>query len=176
MSERVEQIPDSKYKRSPAELEKLLQDNPNIDMLDVEILSKLQIDGRASFNRLADELGVSVATVSKRVQKLRNISAIQGFSAVVSCDVLGFKENLWLMIYLTPGADVDAVGMKIRDLRGVRCLYSLYGEFDLLAHICCSTSEEIKKTLERIGGFPDVVRVTKMIVNKKIKEDFRVQI
>jgi DNA-binding Lrp family transcriptional regulator len=169
-------LPKSPYKRTEEELENLLADNPEIDLIDVDILSILQMDGRASFNTIADELNLSVATVSKRVHKLEKIGAIKGFSAVVACEKLGFKENLWLMLYLEPGANIDAIGQKVSTFRGVKCVYSLFSDFDLLAHLCCATNEDIDNAIIEIGRIQGVVKVTKMSVYKKIKEDFRVQI
>jgi Lrp/AsnC family transcriptional regulator for asnA, asnC and gidA len=169
-------IPTSPYKRSEEELEQLLKDNPDVDLIDVDILSILQMDGRASFNDIAKKLKLSVATVSKRVHKLEEIGAIKGFSAVVACEKLGFKENLWLMLYLEPGADIDAVGKRVSTFRGVKCVYSLFSDFDLLAHLCCATNDDIDSAIIEIGKIDGVVKVTKMSVYKKIKEDFRVQI
>jgi DNA-binding Lrp family transcriptional regulator len=169
-------LPKSPYKRSDEEIAQLLADNPEIDPIDVEILSILQMDGRASFNTIADELEMSVATVSKRVHKLEEIGAIRGFSAVVACEKLGFKENLWLMLYLKPGADIDSVGKRVSQFRGVKCVYSLFSDFDLLAHLCCATNDDIDNAIIEIGKIDGVVKVTKMSVYKKIKEDFRVQI
>ena len=169
-------IEPSPYKRTKEELHQLVEDNPDIDLIDIDILSKLQMDGRASFNTLADELGLSVATVSKRVKKLEDMGVIRGFSAVVVCEKLGFKENLWVMLYLQPGADIDAIGQKVSKLRGVKCVYSLFSDFDLLVHLCCATSDDIDSAILEIGKLAGVVKVTKMSVYKKIKEDFRVQI
>jgi DNA-binding Lrp family transcriptional regulator len=164
------------YKRSKRELEELLRTNPQIDHTDIDILSALQMDGRASFNTLAETLGLSVATVSKRVHKLEGLGVLTGYSAIVQCERLGFKENLWLMLYLEPGSDVDNIGKKVSNLRGVKCVYSLFSDFDLLAHLCCATDQDIDNAIQTMGSIDGVVKVTKMSVYKKIKEDFRVQI
>ncbi|MFX1560159.1 MAG: Lrp/AsnC family transcriptional regulator [Promethearchaeota archaeon] len=169
-------IKPSPYKRSKDELQPLVEDNPDVDLIDISILSKLQMDGRASFNMLADELGLSVATVSKRVKNLEDKGVIRGFSAVVACEKLGFKENLWVMLYLEPGAHIDRIGEKVSTFRGVKCVYSLFSDFDLLVHLCCATSDDIDNAILEIGKIDGVVKVTKMSVYKKIKEDFRVQI
>lgn len=171
-----ERLMKNPYKRNKGELERLLEENPDLDLTDINILSALQMDGRASFNTIAETLGLSVATVSKRVSKLEELGVISGFSAVVVCEKLGFKENLWLMLYLQPGSDVDNIGDKMSKLRGVKSVYSLFSDFDLLAHICCATSQEIDNAIQTIGSIEGVVKVTKMSVYKKIKEDFRVQI
>ena len=169
-------IESSPYKRTKEELQQLLEGNPDLDLIDIDILSKLQMDGRASFNTLADELGLSVATVSKRVKKLEDAGVIRGFAAVVVCEKLGFKENLWVMLYLQPGVDIDEIGQKVSKFRGVKCVYSLFSDFDLLVHLCCATSNDIDSAILEIGKLDGVVKVTKMSVYKKIKEDFRVQI
>lgn len=166
----------SPYKRSEEELQELLRDNKNVDITDVKILSLLQVDGRASFNTLADELGLSVATISTRVKKLHEEGILKGFSALVACEGLGFTENLWLMLYLDPGSDVVGIGDRVADLRGVKCVYSVFGDFDLLVHICCATNKDIDSAIINIGKINGVSKITKMSVYKKIKEDFRVQI
>lgn len=166
----------SPYTRTKKELEELLQDNKDVDLIDVKILSLLQMDGRASFNTLAAELNLSVATVSKRVSKLVDLKIIKGFSAVVACEGLGFTENLWIMLYLNPGADVNHIGDEVATLRGVKCVYSIFSDFDLLVHICCATNNDIDNAIKTIGTIDGVSKVTKMSVYKKIKEDFRVQI
>ncbi len=166
----------SPHRRSKAEIETLLKDNKDIDTTDIGILSRLQMDGRASFNALAQDLGLSVATVSKRVGKLQDLGVIEGYSAIVSCDKLGFTENLLLMVYLNPGSDVTNVGEEIGRLRGVKRVYSIFSDFDLLIHICCATETEIDTSIRKIGEIKEVTKITKMSVFKKIKDDFRVQI
>jgi len=167
---------ESPYKRTEEELRELLKDNRNVDLIDVRILSLLQMDGRASFNTLADELGLSVATVSARVKKLQASGVLKGFSAVVACEGLGFIKNLWIMLYLGPGSDAAIVGNEVAKLRGVKSVYSVFGDFDLLAHLCCATSDDVDTAIIAIGKIDGVRRVKKLSVNKKIKEDFRVQI
>ena len=167
---------DSPYKRTGAELHELLKENKRVDITDVRILSLLQMDGRASFNTLADELGLSVATISARVKKLHEEGILKGFSALVACEGLGFTENLWLMLFVEPGADAEAIGNEVAALRGVKCVYSVFGDFDLLVHICCATNQDIDNAIINIGKIKGVTKLTKMSVYKKIKEDFRVQI
>ena len=166
----------SPYKRSEEEIAELTKNNASVDPKDIEILSMLQWDGRASFNDIAAALGMSVATVSKRVNKLQDLGVIDGYSAIVQCDRLGFTENLWVMLYLEPGADVDDIGKQVSNLRGVKCVYSLFSDFDLLVHLCCATESDIDNAIRTIGTIKGVTKVTKASVYKKIKEDFRVQI
>ncbi len=164
------------HTRNADEIKRFLSRVDNLDELDLRIIAFLQSDGRASFNKIADKLGTTVATVSNRVKKLEKRGIITGYTALVSCDKLGFRENLWLKIQTKPGADVAEIGKKISGMIGVKCVYLMYSDFDILVHISCATSEEISKTVQSIGQIKDVVRVTKMTVSERIKEDFRVML
>ncbi len=164
------------FLRSKEEIEEILKKIDYLDEIDLKIVWELQNDGRASFNEIAKKLGISVATVSKRVGRLEKIGVIQGYSAIVACEKIGFKDHIWLMVYLQPNADIEAVGMKIANLIGVKCVHQIYGEFDLLVHLCCATDDEINEVVNSIGKIRAVVRVHKMKVSKRIKEEFRVQV
>jgi len=160
--------------RDPEVVLGILKRTAGLDELDVAILLLLQENGRASYNEIAKELGVSVATVSKRVKSLEERGIVQGYAAILSCENLGFTESLWLMVHTSPGADVDAIGRTIAKQVGVKCVYAIYSDFDLLVHITCATPEEVASTIKAIGKIRDVVRVTKMSVSKRIKEEFKV--
>ncbi len=163
-----------KYRRNSEQIRKILDSVDGVDETDLEIIALLQRDGRASFNKIAGRLGISVATVSKRVASLRERGIIEGFSVVVKCELLGFTENLWLMVYLEPSADVQKIGERLSDLVGVKCIHGIFSDFDLLIHLCCATSDEITEAIRTIGSQDGVVKVTKMSVNQIIKQDFRV--
>ncbi|MHA1928283.1 MAG: Lrp/AsnC family transcriptional regulator [Candidatus Thorarchaeota archaeon] len=169
-------ISSNPYKRTKKELQEIMENSPDIDENDIKILSLLQQAGRASFNDIAKVLGMSVATISSRVGKLMEMGVIKGYSAVVACDKLGFKENLWLQLFLKPGANADYIGTEVGSLRGVKCVYRVFSDFDLLVHLCCATDQDIDSAIQTIGTYDGVDKLTKMSVYKKLKEDFRVQI
>ena len=55
---------------------------PNdLDKYDMSILRALARDGRMSWRRLADEIGLSLTPTLRRVQRLEKDGYIQGYSA-----------------------------------------------------------------------------------------------
>ena len=54
-----------------------------IDEIDVKILNLLQAHGRMKRNRIAEEVGLSVPSVSERMRKLEERGVIAGYHAVV---------------------------------------------------------------------------------------------
>jgi len=162
------------YIRSEEAVDKILLKADDIDKIDLRIIWHLQRHGRDSFNEVAKELGLSVATVSKRVSKLEESGVIQGFTAIVACERIGFTDHLWLMVYVKPGVNTEKIGKKIGEFMGVKCVYEIFSDFDLLVHLCCATKDEIDSVIDQIGKVNGVSSVTKMHVSKRIKEEFRV--
>jgi DNA-binding Lrp family transcriptional regulator len=149
------------YLRSEEAIKAILSKTQDIDDTDLKLIWYLQENGRASFNDISRDIGISVATVSKRVSRLETIGVIQGYSAVVACEKIGFSDHLWLMVSLQPGINV-------------KCVHEVFSQFDLLVHLCCATKEEIDQVIDMVGKVEGVSNVTKLHVNKRIKEEFRV--
>ena len=51
-----------------------------VDTVDKEILRLLEADGRATFSDLAGQVGLSVAAVKRRVDRMRNSGVNTGFT------------------------------------------------------------------------------------------------
>lgn len=162
------------FRREPEVIDEILSRTKDIDYDDLKIISLLQDDGRASLNTIASKLGMSTATISRRVKKLEEKGVIKDYSAIVSCDKLGFAEHLLIMIELIPGTDVDKVGSYIADIPNINCVYAVLSDFDLLVHLRCATSRETSATIQQIGMIEGVAKLRKMSVYSRIKEDFRV--
>jgi DNA-binding Lrp family transcriptional regulator len=163
-----------KYIRSPEAIHELLGKTKGIDETDLKIITMLQVDGRASFNTIGSKLGISTATVSKRVKKLRDHEVINGFSAIVSCDKIGFVENLWMMVCLEPGTDALKAGQEISRLPFIKNVYAVLSDFDILAHLCCATTEEASSVIQQLGKIKGVSKITKIGVYSKLKEEFKI--
>ena len=69
-----------------------------IDSKDQAIISLLQKDGRMSVQDMALALGLTRATVSKRMEKLESSGVITGYAAVVRKDFSHKKVCGWVMI------------------------------------------------------------------------------
>ena len=64
-----------------------------IDDLDKKILDFLQKDGRIAASHIADELDISIPTVTERIKKLSEYGVIQGFHATLDPKLLGLDVS-----------------------------------------------------------------------------------
>lgn len=117
-----------------------------IDDVDRAIVAAFLADGRLSFSDLAEQCHISRSTAHARVDRLRRIGAITGFTATVDPAVLGF--GICALVFLKihqhgwrPARDA------IANVTGVESLMMCAGEFDLVVTVRCADMAHFRDTL-----------------------------
>jgi DNA-binding Lrp family transcriptional regulator len=105
-----------------------------IDDLDRAILGVLVTDGRVSFSDLADRCHISRSTAHARVERLRRVGAITGFTATLDPAVLGFGLCALVFIKIRQH-EWRAARDAIVEVPGVESLMMCAGEYDLVATV-----------------------------------------
>ena len=137
--------------------------NPNIEGLNRQIVEMLQEDGRASLSSIAQQLGVSEATVRSRVSRMRKSNLIH-FITVINPLALGYSTWGMLGINVAQGASADDVARYFRDCPEVVYLMRVAARFDLLAEIVCETPDDLRDFLDHhCYGSQQVASVEPMI-------------
>ncbi len=100
-----------------------------MDTTDIAIIQKLK-DGRMSFNKIAEALGIAEGTVRSRVKRLRDDGQLD-ITALV--DPKALPDNSIVMIGIRV-KDMDLVkkGQEFSELRGVVSVAVVTGRFDLI--------------------------------------------
>jgi len=100
-----------------------------MDTTDISIINELK-DGRMSFNKIANTLGLAEGTVRTRVKRLRKDGQLD-ITALVDPEAL--PEHSVVMIGVRV-KDMDLVkkGSQFRNLRGVVSVAVVTGRFDLI--------------------------------------------
>ena len=63
----------------------------NLDETDERILRHLLVDARQSARQLALKLGMSTVTVLSRIKKLEKAKIIQGYTAIIDHEKIGYS-------------------------------------------------------------------------------------
>jgi len=72
----------------------------DLDKLDRQILSNLQADGRATFEGMAETIGLSASAVLRRVKRLEELRVIDRYVALVKPEALGLGLTAYLNVRL----------------------------------------------------------------------------
>ncbi|MFB6133891.1 MAG: HTH-type transcriptional regulator Lrp [Halanaeroarchaeum sp.] len=100
--------------------------------LDAELINALLGDGRASLRSLAEELDVSVTTVSNHLKDLESEGVIQGYTPIVDYDKLGFDVTAIIQLKVE-GHALPNITERLKDHKQMISVYEVTGEFDIIA-------------------------------------------
>ena len=103
-----------------------------IDETNLAIIKQLQ-DGRKSFKRIGDELGLSENTVRSRVNRLRE-EGIMDISGLVDPEALP-RHRLVIIGVKLNSTDLFTKGEEFSRLRGVVSVSVVTGRFDLIVEL-----------------------------------------
>ncbi|MFB6071246.1 MAG: HTH-type transcriptional regulator Lrp [Halanaeroarchaeum sp.] len=100
--------------------------------LDAALINALLGDGRASLRSLAEELDVSVTTVSNHLKDLENEGVIEGYTPVVDYDKLGYDVTAIVQLKVEGNA-LPNITERLEGQKQMINVYEVTGEFDIIA-------------------------------------------
>ncbi len=119
-----------------------------MDQLDRRLISLLRTDARMAVSNIAQELGVSRATVNARITKLLDSGVIQGFTiTTANPDQSGVRA---IMMVEVDGQAAEQVFRRLRGFPEIRTLYSTNGRWDIVAELETPDLQSFDETLRRI--------------------------
>ncbi|MDN5605044.1 winged helix-turn-helix transcriptional regulator [Kocuria koreensis] len=124
--------------------------------LDRRLIAALRKDGRASIAALSEELGVSRATVTKRIDSLTARGIIVGFSVRVR-DYAEASQVRAISLIEVEGRTTDHVINELRGLPEILALHTTNGGWDLVAEMQCVDLQDFDAVLKSIRGISGVV-------------------
>ncbi|HDJ26566.1 MAG TPA: Lrp/AsnC family transcriptional regulator [Candidatus Bathyarchaeota archaeon] len=143
-----------------------------VNELDKRILSVLLEDGRASCREVARILGVSPATVAKRLKKLENSGLVKGYTALLDHEKLGYDITVITAITVSGGKLLE-VEREIAKLPGVCAVYDVTGPVDVMVIAKFRNRQELSRFTKSLLAMPHVERTCTYVVLTTVKEDFR---
>jgi Lrp/AsnC family transcriptional regulator, leucine-responsive regulatory protein len=130
-------------------------ETPRLDETDFRILRLLLQDGRASFARLGDAVGLSPHGAADRVRRLVRVGVVKGFTIALDAGRAGRALDAYIDVRLLPKAEEDAFEKAIRSLPAAREYAFVTGRFDYEVRVACVDTEDLDATvraIRRSGG------------------------
>jgi len=139
------------------------------DNLDLKIINLLLEDGRASLRSIAEELDVSVTTISNHLKDMEEEGIIRGFKPVVSYPDLGYTVTCVLMIKAKGDGLQELVG-ELSEENSFLHVYEVTGDFDVIAIGKFKDTEEMNDTIKKLLNSPMVRETNTNVVLSTVKE------
>lgn len=141
--------------------------NGKPDELDERILERLNVDGRASYAALADEVGLSEDEVRERVEALEEEDVITQFTALTDPTKLGYISAAFGIT--TDPNKTDQIGRQLKDHDNVYKIWILSGRHNIIIHASFRDIEDFQAfshdTLHNIDG---IVQYESSIVTQSV--------
>jgi DNA-binding Lrp family transcriptional regulator len=139
--------------------------------LDRMVVAALQVNPRASWNRIARALGVSESTVSRRANRLLAAGEVR-VSAVPDPIRCGLGFPVLMQLECAPGA-AESVAEELAGRADVRFLAVLTGGFDLVLEAIVPTRSDLSRILVReFNQVPGITRTTTAAVIRNFKTSY----
>lgn len=165
--------PNRQYDRLVTETHGSENGRPRMDGIDRELVVALQHDGRSSYARLAEIVGMSQAGVRVRVQRLLDTGAVQ-IAAVADPYAFGF--SITALIGITYTGDLSTLAAIVSSMDQVHFVALTAGRYDCVAEVVCVDIDDVLALVNDgvriIPGVKDVEVITYLKVVKQWQPEY----
>lgn len=128
-----------------------MEHHHELDDIDRRILRELRLDGRLSNTKLAEKVGLSTTPCWNRVRALEERGVIEGYTALLSQQSLGYPDTVIIEVTLDRHDDdiFEKFGQALADLPEVMEAYLLTGEYDYLIKVAVAGTAGYEEFLRR---------------------------
>lgn len=131
--------------------------------LDARLVNALLDNGRASLRSLAEELGVSVTTVSNHLKDLESEGVIEGYTPIVDYEALGFGVTAILQMKIE-GDALPNVTERLQQHKQMISVYEVTGEFDIIAVGKFTDTDDMNELIKRLLADADIKESSTSVV------------
>jgi Lrp/AsnC family transcriptional regulator, leucine-responsive regulatory protein len=139
-----------------------------IDAVDRKILSLLVEDGRRTYDDVAGRVGLSAPSVKRRVDRLRESGALEGFTAVVDHGAMGWNTEALVELFYQPGTTLDRVAKTLREHPEVVEAWSVTGEADAIARVRTEDNAALERLIMDLQRNGLVLRTRSQVVMSRL--------
>ena len=137
--------------------------------LDTELINELLNDGRASLRSLAEELDVSVTTISNHIAELEDAGVIKGYSPEVNYDELGYNVTATIQLNVEGSALADFTD-DLREHSQITSIYEVTGDYDVIAVGKFSDTDEMNDQIKALLNDSGVKESNTNVVLNSVSE------
>jgi Lrp/AsnC family transcriptional regulator, leucine-responsive regulatory protein len=124
------------------------------DVIDRDILSCLESDGRLSFKDLSERVGLSANAVAERVRRLLQRGVICRFATEVDLKQLGLPLRALVEVKLESTTTAQQLQALAGRIPGVLRALVTTGRYDVVLEVAATDQEDLQRIIEalRVGG------------------------
>lgn len=142
-----------------------------MDHIDIKILRYLTKDARMNASQISQRVHLSISAVIERMKKLESSGLIKGYTAVIDEKQAGFNVQAMISIRLEHPKYNQEFNRQMCNHECVMECFYITGDFDYIARIGVSSTEELTKVLHDVKQIPGVSLTRTYVVLDNIKQN-----
>src|ERR1700731_2022759 len=139
-------------------------DSPELDAIDLQIISLLQEHGRIPLVKVGEHVGLSAPSVNERVKKLEDGGVIIGYHATVDATRLGKDVTAFIGVSISHPKTIALFEETVDLLDDVLECHHVTGEPTVLLKIKTANTASLEKLIRAIRLIEGVARTETMVV------------
>lgn len=147
-----------------------------LDTIDIKILETLQENARTKRNALAEEVGLSLPSLSDRLKKLEDNGIIEGYFTKLNRKVFGYDLMAFILVVMDSSKNYDKLSEKVLKTPEILECHSILGEGSHILKALVKDTDSLEKLLSQIQSWPGVTRTITSFVLSTIKETTKIKI
>jgi DNA-binding Lrp family transcriptional regulator len=138
-----------------------------MDTTDLEILRMLRKNAREGLSVIAEQLGVSKATVSRRISRLEGAGYVNAYTMQANTTKIGLMRALIGLQVM--GAPLTSVIDELKKYPGIQYVYKVFGDHSLICEVYSTSVDSLYDLIQdKIVNIPNVHRVEVDILIERI--------
>jgi DNA-binding Lrp family transcriptional regulator len=138
-----------------------------VDAVDIELLTVLAADPRATVVALADRLGLSRNTVQARMGRLERAGVFRSYERAISPTSLGFPIEAQMSIIVRQ-QELPRIRVALAEVPEIVQVHGLAGHVDLVALVACRDTQHLFEVDGRILAIEGVERTETALVMEEV--------
>ena len=135
-----------------------------LDQFDVDILRKLEQDGKKPFSQIAEELNISNTMVHQRVSRLRKEGILQRHSIIIDEKKLGYEWGAFTGVTISEGSNTYEIIENLKMIPEVTECYHISGSYSLFVRIIAKNNEHMRDILyDKIENIKGIVSTESLV-------------
>jgi Lrp/AsnC family transcriptional regulator, leucine-responsive regulatory protein len=147
-----------------------------LDAIDIKILDILQKEGRTKRNVIAEQVNLSLPSLSERLKKLEEKGIIEGYYAKLNKKFFGFDLMAFITVYMKSSKKFHDLEEHVSKTPEILECHAILGEGSHLLKVLIRGTEDLEKLLAQIQSWPGVSRTVTSFVLSTVKETTTINI
>lgn len=150
----------------------MADEDSGLDETDVALLRRVESDFDSNLEALADELDLSKSAVHYRLNKLREVGAIEGSTADLDPELLGLDMVAITDIYVRHEEGyAEEIGTRLAAIEGVEQVYYTMGDVDFVVISRVEDRDRLNRLIDRVISIEGVNETSSRFVMDEVKSN-----